>query len=320
MIEALLLGGQRDEAAQIAADNHHWGLAFMLASVCSPTKYQSITRSYADLHFPIAAPLHLLSMVYSNQAINMLQHGGKSFLKPLNGMAVPTTKQSPGDNSSTSEKIWRRNLAALVSNKSGDWQGVLRHFGGKLEVDHGDVNAAHFAYLCGCALPVAPSTGPVPGFAPGRYTLLGCDFNNSIHRSISDALAVSAFRMTEIFEWTLAAGLEAAAAVKTANSAPAASAVGSAVSGLFGLLSFGSSNNVVNSTKEAVVPSVGALNPDWILISPQDFVMLQAFLCPVKLQFAQTLADFGLINEALAYAKEIRRLMKTLESKGTLPP
>lgn len=56
-IESLLLHGRREEAAQMAADGHDWGLAMLIGSVCGSQKYQEIVRSFAATHFPKTSPL-----------------------------------------------------------------------------------------------------------------------------------------------------------------------------------------------------------------------------------------------------------------------
>lgn len=317
-IEALLLSGKRDEAAQLCVDQQQWGLAFMLASVCSPAKYQSISKAFAEKHFATASPLHLLSLVYSNQAQAHIAHGGRQ-------LSSATIASTSIPRSSTHSTVWRRNLAALISNKSGDWVSLIRVFANRLLQEEVDTFASHFAYICAGSLPSPPSSADNSG-----YTLLGCDMQlgNEGAASLNDVMSVSAFRMTEVFEWCISRGLEnnnrakaavagnAGAGGSTSNTT-SGGGVGSFITGLFR----SSSNNELNNTNALAEASASSTSSSVLAdnnnyISNHDFILLQACLCPFKLQFAQTLADYGLMNEALAYAKEIRRLMNTLEIKG----
>jgi hypothetical protein len=321
-VEAMLLQGRRDDAAQLAVDNQHWGLALMLGSVCSPAKYQYISKAFAEKHFASSSPLHLLSHVYSNQAQSFITHGGRT-LSALQAKPGVNTA-APGDKSSAScvsSSMWRRNLAALISNKSGDWQSVVRAFGRKMEAeDNYDIFAAHFAYICSGSLPDTSS-------AAGCFSLVGCDVNKLLHRQLADVASVTSFRMAEIFEWLISRGLEAKAkqgGASNANAAASSSSAASGLSSLFTGLFKSSSNNELNTPPTAAPGGPSDNSTDEaskngnIFISSQDFIILQANLCPLKLQFAHMLADFGLVAEATAYAREIRRLMNTLEIKGLL--
>jgi hypothetical protein len=328
MVEGLLLAGRRDEAVQLAVEYQHWGLAFMLASVCSPLQYQALSKAFAEKHFSQASPMHLLSLVYSNQARSSIEHGGKSLavdtmLKPAASEVHAANSKRSMDSklSFTSPSIWRRNMAALISNKSGDWQAVLRTFGRRLEIEENDISAAHIAYLFAGALPEANSVDSL-------FSMVGCDPHRLLHRQIADVVSVSSFRMTEIFEWSVQRGVEKTSnAIKQqpSSAVTAASAgVGATMSGLFsGLFKSTSSNDLATGNGRSVDPAAATLKAedadvtaDNIYVSPQDFVVLQASLCPLKLQFATVLADFGLVSEAVAYAKEIKRLMNSLEIKG----
>jgi len=127
-MEGLLLLGQRDEALRLAVASKEWALAMLLGSVSSADKYQEVVRAYANSHFPAGAPMTLLSLMYSNQAMQSL----------MNIPDYPTTTTITGATTvhhvgNDQLKMWRHNLAAVLSNKGTDWRGVLKVLGYKLQ-------------------------------------------------------------------------------------------------------------------------------------------------------------------------------------------
>ena len=124
-IEELLLNGRREEAVQIAVEQKDWALAVLIAGNCKVETYQEVVRSYADETFPSSSPMHFLSMLYSNQATSAIRFGGKK----LNTLATDR------DNDHRVELIWRKNLAALLSNKTPLWQALVTSIGDRLLLD-----------------------------------------------------------------------------------------------------------------------------------------------------------------------------------------
>jgi hypothetical protein len=80
-----------------------WALALLVASNCGQEKYQEVCRAYATASLPLHSPLHLASMMFSNQAVAALQHGGRRLL---------SQSQQPHQQAGIST-LWRRNLAMV---------------------------------------------------------------------------------------------------------------------------------------------------------------------------------------------------------------
>lgn len=110
-IEALLVVGRREDALKKAIQCGEWSLAILIGSVCGAEKYQEVIRSYSASHFPASAPLHLLTLMYTNQATS----------------AVVGTQQSDDVLS-----LWRHNLSSILSNKPSNWQQLAQFLGYRL--------------------------------------------------------------------------------------------------------------------------------------------------------------------------------------------
>jgi hypothetical protein len=130
-IETLLMLGRREEAVKIAIEIHNWSLAILISSVCDKSTYQDVIRAYSEYMFPRTSGLNLLTHIYSNQAENMIRHGGK-VLGGLSGGAGGS-HAAP----SASEAMWARNLAAVISNKVDDWSTLARHIGDRVLQESG---------------------------------------------------------------------------------------------------------------------------------------------------------------------------------------
>ena len=136
-IETLLMLGRREEAVKIAMEIPNWSLAILISSVCDKSTYQEVIRAYSDFMFPRTSGLNLLAHIYSNQAENMIRHGGKV----LGGINTGTTVTS-----CPSEAMWRRNLAAVISNKVDDWSALARHIGDRVLQESGVYPTHHLLF------------------------------------------------------------------------------------------------------------------------------------------------------------------------------
>ena len=121
-IETLLLEGRREEAVAKALECDNWALAIVVASVCSRDTYQGVIKAFADANFPKASGLNLLALVYSSQADSAVKHGGRAL----------TTTPAADHLTLSPEYVWRRNLAAVLTNKVGDWSSLVRHIGDRI--------------------------------------------------------------------------------------------------------------------------------------------------------------------------------------------
>ena len=124
-IEELLLKGKREDAVQIAVQHKDWALAMLIAGNCKVETYQEVIKSYAEETFPTSSPMHFLSMLYSNQANSAVRCGGRK----LNAFAGDRDDHSRGG------LLWRKNLAALLSNKTPVWQELVTSIGDRLLID-----------------------------------------------------------------------------------------------------------------------------------------------------------------------------------------
>lgn len=333
-LEDMLLLGRREEAVDYCIQCKQWAMALLVSSICSTEKYQYVVKRYAEYSFAPGTPLHMLTHLYAN-------------------IDVP----SPGDGDDNKAKalMWRRNLAAIITNKGAHWERLGQGLGDELLVlannstSNTDVMAAHVAYLCSGVLPCHPSAlrPPVPATAStgngtrtvhvhapvqpvpskhkgmhkamhtttskyGRYCLLGCDVAHVSHRHISDTVSINALRMTEILEYCLASGVMRT--VTPTSTPSSSSSLGRSISGFFG---FGSSSNPVSSIVGSTSTVGSTVSSTPLYISEDELLSLRVSLCPVKLRFAFTLADFGLVSHALAYTCEVRELVTLLGVSGS---
>ena len=137
-IEALLICGQRDEAATLAADHAEWGLAILVGGICSPEKYKEIALRYSNHSFPLNSTLNVLCKMLSNQSDVVLLRD-PSFVSN-----------------------WRRNAAAIISNKSADWASRLVSIGDRLRDDasESEISIPHPILALTLTSPSASSIDP----------------------------------------------------------------------------------------------------------------------------------------------------------------
>lgn len=125
MIEQLLLKGNREEAVRIAVQHKDWALALLIGGNCKVETYQEVIRMFAEETFPTSSPMHFLSMLYSNQASSAVRFGGRKL----------NTFTNEGDAHDRGGLIWKKNLAALLSNKTPVWQELVAGIGDRLLLD-----------------------------------------------------------------------------------------------------------------------------------------------------------------------------------------
>ena len=135
--------------------------------------------------------------------------------------------------------------------------------------------------------------------------MLGIDFQEAMRRDFADCYSISCIRMTEIFEWCLATGLQFDSNKSTANAGVAAG-FSKSLSGLFGFSSESTPSVAVGDSKEV----------SFAKISTEQLYSIKSVLCPVKLRLAFLLCDFGLIQEALSYAQSVKDAVSSIESQG----
>ena len=292
-IEGLLLTGKREEAIELAICNNDWGLALLIGSAMGSTRYQQLVRQYADHSFPKHSPVHLMSMLFSNQ--------GPSAITTTGNAEFPTASTMPV---SGLLSAWRRNLAAIVANKVGDWDQSLQALGDRLLSESSDVMAAHFAYIASGCLSSTRS----------KYNLVGCDTQRRLnHRCIADCVSVSSLRMTEILEWAICKGLSE----NRSSSSSSSSSGGGLLGGIASL--FGSKDKSASDAGSASAPRTDPNVNVSEYFSAQQFLRMRQSLCPYKLRFAQTLADLGYVREAAAYALDIKTVVEMCGAQGAPP-
>jgi hypothetical protein len=366
-IEELLARGHRQEAAQLAAKNADWGLAMVIGSVCGTGIYQSIAKEYATSHFSPGTPLHLLSLLFSNQATEFLHHGGRQLFpndantsRTTSPAAVPSSKSGPNSKTrrngaapNTLTANWRRNLSAILSNKSSDWQQLATLLGSRILHDNRDFAGAHAVFLCAGKLPCRPP--PKRGSAPtaanvlDSYSIIGVDSRQGRYALLNDCISIEAFRITEILEWIVLrwkankAGATSSGSLLGSVGVPSVSVSGLGKS-IGGLLGFGGSSSqpaAGSSAKEDSVPGNKAgqadgsrrpshdgsksgaasaashSNPNAYTLRNEDIFEMQIALTYKKFRFAQVLADMGLLDAAGSYIDETERLIRQLNSEAT---
>lgn len=320
-LEEMLLQGKREEALEAAMARGDWATAMLVGCVCPPKLYQEAMRRFADQKFPPQSPLHLLTLIYSNQALPALQ----------------ASTESEQEHTEDQELVWRQKLSAIVSNKGSDWRQLIAQLGVRLL--HKDVFAAHFAYVCGefppsavisstsshsrlsdLAKSASGSGDKLPGLsvAPmnssvdarnataGKYTLLGCDLNaKPKYRLLCDYTSVAALRRTEVLEWLLQCAVDAEEA-EFAGSAGGKS--GSSMWGWNG--SAGASGASGSKGPGGGTSANSRKSSEEVQKRRERLQRTKATLCPLKLRFAMVLADLGFTQAAAAYAREIKLIVK----------
>ena len=67
MLETLLLAGKREEAIAVSVLHKEWAMAMLIASNCGSVEYSEVSKAYAENCFPASTPLHLATLLFSNQ-------------------------------------------------------------------------------------------------------------------------------------------------------------------------------------------------------------------------------------------------------------
>jgi hypothetical protein len=352
-IEHLLVSGRREEALTLAVDRQDWPLALMLASIAGAEKYQEVTKMYAQQAFPVNSAMQLLSLVYSNQAQEFISTNGQC--KPKLAGAAPGSGKSgvnpPGqpkfisthgmiDGKVVVDSIdqqqedpakkmgifgqWRYHLAALLSNKTSDWESLVRMMGNRLLVDYDDHFAASIAYLAAnvTAGYTNPSGPPIREEMLVDMSLIGHDRSphhsgNLGSRLIADCLTIACLRRSEIVEYALSKKLSSSSSSVTDDVGSGKQGIASSVFGWF--TSSNSTNNNSSSSKSSKDP----LNKQKEAVEQERserferLTKLRVALCPHRIRFAMILADYGLIHQALHYSKIVNQLVKDIHGTGS---
>eukprot|EP01041_Mallomonas_annulata_P004695 gene4695-9307_t len=387
-INLLLLHGQREKAALLAADKGHWAMALIIAGVCDKDIYQRIVRNYADKHFPIGhtqsqqhqhqhqqllsmdiinnsnsnitsistsshsnydrdmSSLHLLCLLFSNQAEGAIKYGGKLLLGGGGGV---------GGGGGGIGSDWRRTVASVVANKGSDWITLLRILADRLRIETKDIVACHFVLLLSGAIPgwtptpvplpvsVVSELGSVPtsstntntstNITPRPLLLLGCDMSTDshstthntshchchCHRNLTTATAVAGLRMSEILEWMVQQRVLRNTASMTGVG------VGVKKSSSKSLLSLVRSTSTSNTNVSVASKSTD----DGVLLQQQHQHQQQSVLlkdeerlfrakrdlCPLKLRLAMLLMDLGDTAQAGRYVTELKRIVHTVNTQ-----
>lgn len=309
-IENMLILGHREDAIEFAVQKKQWPLAMLVSSTCSAQIYQSVVQRYLESNIPQRTPLHMLSLIYSNQT---------SALKSVISASGSENVDVNGNHSFSSSQ-WRRSLCAFLSNKGSDWESVGRLLGDKVWSEERDVMAAHIFYICSKCLPSSsfakpPNANadtkrpnadskqkPVVNPPKARYTLLGTPIQERTSSGVIDLRILSSLRMTEVLEWTMDLGAKS-------EEANAGSIIGKGLSGLFGFGSTASKD--VDTKKESEEKIIHHhVNADQVLLA-------KATLGPIKLRFSYLLADLGYTSLALSYALAVREVASILELAST---
>jgi hypothetical protein len=318
-IEVYLLAGQREAAYELAMQQEDWSLAMMFACVLGPEKYQEVMKVYAQKNFAPTSPLHLVSMLYSNQAQKTIALHGSSagkFLHNPQQFQNPNAIGAPSTSTAESSNVlseWKMVVSILLSNKTHDWEQLMNTLALRLQSESKDIFAAHFVYLCGnnnLSFPKkkAPKNAEKPmnntesreDEAAKDFTLLGCESSFGGSRIMADVISISALRMSEIFERSLSlTPISTSPEEKEKQSA-------SAKGGLFGWFQ---SNNKTQSTASAAASETTK-------VVDEKMVKLAAVLCPYKVRFAMTLADMGLVKEASSYIRSALQLVQEVGIAG----
>lgn len=124
-VENFLLRGKREEAVKVAIEAKDWALAMLIAGNCRAEVYQDVVKRFAEETFPPASSLQLMSALFSNQAQTVIKFGGKRL--------SDEGKTASKDDVFLSN--WRRNLAALLSNKTPNWRDLVEGVGLRLQQD-----------------------------------------------------------------------------------------------------------------------------------------------------------------------------------------
>ena len=294
-VEQLLIRGKREDACAMAVEAEQWPVALMIGSMCGKDAFQHMMKAMAEKNFPQQSTLHLMSLLYSNQAESIVRYGGRSLA------GNKTTNETSGVTAT-----WKRNLAAIVANKVGDWNALSKAVGDRIMESSSDIMAAHFAYL----------VSGIP-CGKGKITLLGCDnmlLSTAEGRvSMGDLRVLSAMRMTEIYEWCIVnGGQKFNVKDASSNSSPGKKqSTKSSFSSFFGL---GGGSSQENDSNDEIIQSLPTTSLKKL---PADIVMkCRIALCPYKLKLALLLADMGLVEDAAGYVREIKAVCAQAENSS----
>lgn len=175
-IVKLVLKGLREEAATEAVKAKNYAMAFLVGLRCSLDVFQYVGKEFASDSFGSGHPLRTVSMLFSG---NLRSDTALDFWESTD----------PG----SLKMRWRENLAAIISNRTNDWEHIVVALGDTL-LSIGEVVPAHFCYMVsGC-----PVTSPLR--PESRLTLLGCDVTALDFLLVTDN-ALQAFQLTEAYEW-----------------------------------------------------------------------------------------------------------------------
>jgi hypothetical protein len=176
-IETLLLEGKREDAVEEAIRSKNFIIVLLVGLMSSCSVFQMAAREYSQANFSHGHPLNILCMLFSG---NLRPESASSFWNLADPKILCNT--------------WCNHLAAIISNRTKDWEYIVISLGDRL-MSLGDVTAAHFCYMvCGC--PIAS-----PHRSDSRLTLLGCDVTPFDLILNSDS-SIIAMERTEAYEWS----------------------------------------------------------------------------------------------------------------------
>ena len=178
-VQASLLKGQREKALAAALDAKQYPLALLIASICGRQKYQEVVRQYMASISHVGSVLHTVGMVFSGQ--------GDVVAKNPNEMLVTD---------------WMPNLAAVITNRTNGWDGVVRELGDRL-LSQGKIVEGHFCHMVAGGNIESPSP-------QARLVLLGVDHRNAATLQLKNSEGISSFQLTEAFEWAKRRGNKSA--------------------------------------------------------------------------------------------------------------
>jgi hypothetical protein len=128
--------------------------------------YAEVAKCFADFTFPKNTPLHMLALLYAGevatctirshvkshtgQAQGALEHGGRSLVSQGFGFN-PRAHASLSSEGSLLD-TWRQTLAAILANKTMEWDMCVNTLGARLEMEvsfraHRDVASSLHAML-----------------------------------------------------------------------------------------------------------------------------------------------------------------------------
>ena len=134
VVQGHLLKGQRDHALSAAVGAKQYPLALLIASICGRDKYQEVVREYMSSIAVPGSVLNTVGMVFSGQGHMVSQSGSEMLITD-----------------------WMPNLAAVVTNRTGGWDSVVRDLGDRLP-SRGQIVPGHFCHMVAGANVEPPSS------------------------------------------------------------------------------------------------------------------------------------------------------------------